>query len=219
MRAQNIRNSTSFLSEHSVEYLLVYNFTRILSLEYKCVVPIYFWATREGTALAASGVEPCNVRLVTVFARRPKVQNSKSTAILMKVNSSLLRAGALGLEFGSPVFAGVPLATGLLQFTMYTPCTWFHLDNPNPSNEDVYVRLDVNGKRCNSSSDNIGLVRGPLTDKELLNAVKNNTRIMTWDVAVQAMRTIRSLGEGERFFLSGYHPFYLVIPEVAGDAV
>lgn len=213
MEQQRSQTPRSFLSEHSAEYVLAPNIAKVLSAAYKAAIPLYYWTTREGASLAAAEMGGQNVRLVTAFARRPKVCKAEAKEILMKVNASLLQASTIACQLGSPVFAGVPLAAGLLQFNANTPCTWFHLGEPGTSNEDVYVRMDIEGNRLGGARDNSDLVKGPLTDKEMLNAVKSCTRAMPWDIAVRAMRDIRSFGNDGRWFMSGYRPFFLVIPE------
>jgi hypothetical protein len=96
------------------------------------------------------------------------VCKAEGKEISMKVNASLLQASAIACQLGSPVFAGVPLAPGLLQFNANTPCAWFHLGEPGAFNEDVHVRMDVEGKRLGGALDNPDLVKGPLPDSEKL---------------------------------------------------
>jgi len=213
MNRQRSHNQRSFLSEHSAEYVLVPNIAKVLSAAYKITIPLYFWATREGGSIAASDMVAQKVRIVTAFARRPKVHNSGSEEIMMKVNASLLQASALGCQRGSPVLFGVPLAAGLMQFNANTPCAWFHLGDTGPFNADVHVRMDTKGKRLGCSTDNTDLVRGPLTDKEILATVKSSTRAMPWNIAVQTMRGMRSFANNGDWFLGGYRPFFLVIAE------
>lgn len=213
MNRQRSHNPRSFLSEHSAEYVLVPNIAKVLSAAYKAAIPLYYWATREGASLAAAEMGEQSVRIVTAFARRPKVYNAEGKEILMKVNASLLQASAIGGQLGSPVLAGVPLTAGLLQFNVNTQCAWFHLGDTGPFNADVNVRMDTKGKRLGCARDNTDLVKGPLTDKEILNIVKSSTRAMPWDIAVRTMRDIRSFGNDGRWFMSGYRPFFLVIVE------
>lgn len=203
---------TSFISEHSAEFVLVPNLVEILSATYSSIVPIYFWATREGSRIAASGVEPRMVRLVTVFARRPKVQNPNDEMLLVKINARLVQAGELGRRFGSPVFVGVPLATNLLRFHIGTPCAWFYLAGSAHTEEDVYIRLSLKGERQNSHN-NASLVQGVLTHKEILAEVSRNAGPMTWQSAVEVMKNLRHAEGDYGWFMTGYRPFFLIIPE------
>lgn len=139
----------------------------------------------------------------------------------MKINALLLRAGAAGLDVGIPVLAGVPLATGLLQFSIETPCSWFHINGRVPGDQDLEIRISLSGEAQESNSSRPGVV-GPLTADDLLNIVQSEARAMPWNVAVDCIRRVRSSGEiGMRaFFFSGYRPFYLVLPlQPGGEAL
>jgi hypothetical protein len=204
---------TSFISEHTAEYALVRSLVGILSRQFSTIIPVYFWATREGSRIAARGVGQQQVRVIAAYARRPKVGNPEDSIVFMKINALLLQAGAAGLDVGIPVLAGVPLATGLLQFSIETPCSWFHINGRGPGDQDVEIRISLIGATQESNSSRPGVV-GPLTADDLLSIVQTKARAMTWDVAVDCIRRVRSSGEtGMRaFFFSRYRPFYLVLP-------
>lgn len=204
---------TSFISEHTAEYALVHSLVSIFSVEYANVIPMYFWTAREGASMASRSVGERRVRVVTAYARRPKVNDPTDTTVLMKVNSLLLRAGAIGAQTGIPVFTGVPLASGLLQYSLNTPCCWFYISNEYPDDRDINISLDLSGERQGGDSSSSG-VSGPLQADEVLSIVKQHSRLMCWEEAVDCMRRVRSRGEiGMRaFYFSGYRPFYIVLP-------
>jgi hypothetical protein len=204
---------TSFISEHTAEYALVRSLVGILSRQFSTIIPVYFWAAREGSSIAARGMGQQHVRVITAYARRPKVVNPEDSIVLMKINALLLQAGAAGLKVGIPLFAGVPLAAGLLQFSIETPCSWFHINGRVPGDQDVEIRISLSGEVQESNSSRPGVV-GPLTADDLLSIVQSEARVMPWEVAVNCIRRVRSSGEiGMRaFFFSGYRPFYLVVP-------
>jgi len=206
-------NATSFISEHTAEYALVRSLVGVLSRQFSTIIPIYFWATREGSSIAGRGVGQQNVRVITAYARRPKVVNPDDSIVLMKINALLLQAGAAGLDVGIPVLAGVPLASGLLQFNIETPCSWFHINGRVPGDRDVEIRISLSGEAQDSDSSRPGVL-GPLTADDLLSIVQSEARAMPWDVAVDCI----SSGEGGigGFFFSGYRPFYLVLPVQPG---
>jgi len=205
---------TSFISEHTAEYALVHDLVAILSMKYANVVPMYFWTTREGATMALRSVGDCRVRIITAYARRPKVCSPTDTIIFMKVNSLLLQAGAMGVQTGIPVFTGVPLATGLLQYSINTPCCWFHIQDEYPDGRDINITISLSGKRQEDDSDSSGII-GPLKAKDILSLVKKHARLMCWEEAVDCMRRIRCGGEIRMgaFYFSDYRPFYLVLPE------
>jgi hypothetical protein len=200
----------SFLCEHSVEYVLVHDIVKRLSLEYDRIIPIYFWVNREGTSIASKGIGRNSVRIITVYARRPKVKGPHDTSILMKINNQLFKAAELASSLGSPVLAGIPLTTNLLQFNMSTLCSWFQLQISANRREDVEIQLALDGTLIDHNNISPA-VNGPLTTENILSIIKTNTHSMSWGKAVNSMRIIR---DNERYtrFMSGYRPFYLVIP-------
>jgi hypothetical protein len=206
-------NPTSFISEHTAEYPLMHSLVGILSRQFSTIIPIYFWATREGSRIAAEGIGRQPVCVVTAYPRRPKIVNPEDSILLMKINAELLHAGSAGLDVGIPVFAGVPLASGLLQFSIDTPCSWFHQEGSSAEDHDLHILVSLTGETHEPSSSRPGVI-GPLTTEGLLRVVQSAARKMSWDVAVESIRRIRSSGEiGTRgFFFSGYRPFYLVMP-------
>ena len=204
---------TSFISEHTAEYPLVHSLVGILSRQFSTIIPIYFWATREGSRIAAEGMGRRHVRVVTAYPRRPKVVNPEDSILLLKINAELLLAGSAGLDLGIPVLAGVPLASGLLQFSIETTCSWFHIKGSSAGDHDLEILVSLTGEAQEPSSSRPGVI-GPLTSEDLLSIVQSGAREMPWDVAVESIRRVRSSGEiGTRgFFFSGYRPFYLVMP-------
>jgi len=212
MRQQDPYSATSFISEHSAEYILVPNLATVLSQKYPQVIPIYFWTSREGGRLAASSIGPLRVRLITAFARRPKAHSPDDKVLFLKINSSLLQAAKKGAQLGSPVFAGVPLATGLLQYNIGTPCAWFSLAGKPPVEADFLIDLRLNGE-AQSFPDKAGIISGPMSSGEILAEVKNKATLMSWQDAVHAMKTLRKSERDYGWFMTGYRPFFLIIPE------
>jgi hypothetical protein len=216
--AVGVSRPVSFLSEHSCEYVLVGDLARVLSAEYSRICPIFFWATREGTEATAMGVGSEPVRIITAFARRPKIGGHSKGTVLMKINLELFGAAAQGALGGCPVLAGVPLATGLLQFTLSTRCAWFHLrPQSTEASVDVEIQLDLDGQpRASSGSKNC--VAGPLLPEDILRLVKSDARPLSWEEATRCIRAVRSCGypRSHWFFTPGYRPFHLIVP--LGDA-
>lgn len=202
----------SYISEHSAEYALVPNLAAILSKKYSAVVPIYFWATREGGSLAEACVGPHRVRLVAAYARRPKVESPGSKLLRMKINAPLFRSAELGRNLGVPVLAGVPLATELLRFCVTTPCAWFLLNDRFNMGADVIVTLDRSGQ-IQDGQEERRLVRGPLSEAEILGEIAGKAVLMEWGDAVQAIRALRKSEKDYGWFVSGYRPFFLIIPD------
>ena len=72
MSAKKQEQPVSFMSEHTVEYALVPKMIGILAPQFPRVIPIYFWATREGSRISRLCDVSGKVRVIAVFPRRPQ---------------------------------------------------------------------------------------------------------------------------------------------------
>jgi len=205
--------ATSFVNEHSVEYVLVNHLVAMLSQEHRSLIPIFFWKTREGSRTATQGMLGQHVRLLTVFARRPKVLQPFAQTVLMKVNSTLFDAAGAATDYGSPVLAGIPRSSSLLNFTFDVACSWFRLlPGHCGANADVEISVSVDGS---VTTGVVAPVEGPLDTREILRIARLDATSMSWDKAVEAIIEIRrsSTTDGYwRFRGTGYRPFFLLIP-------
>lgn len=201
----------SFVNERSVEYILASNLADELSAEYGTVVPIFFWKTREGSKAAAEGMIGRGVRLLTVFARRPKIFHPDDLAVIMKVNRMLFRAADASYEVGSPVFVGIPLASSLLQLTMQAHCLWFRLPLTNGVVGDMEFTIPVDGSLATGS---VPPLEGPLDTLEIFEAARAG-RAMLWHDVVVAMGNIRDSSSNSGHWLLGgggcYRPFFILL--------
>lgn len=200
---------TSFISEHSAEYILVANLTETLTPHFN-VIPIYFLSTREGSIISRECGPSQVVKVVSVFARRPKVGFPGQPIIQVKFNESILQTTGLSLSLGIPTFAGVPLASSIFDLRLDLNCAWFELKSGAC---DVVYELSVKGELISPKSP---LIEGPLSEDELVRSIKA-TDSMNWKNAVEALRTIRRgatwpahLGH---MFGGVYHPFTLLLLE------
>ena len=119
-----MKRLTSFMSEHTAEYVLVPNIVRQLSAHFCDIIPMYFWSTREGNRTADEFMSARPARILTVFPRRPKVSETVEERITMKVNQELIGYTRVSLSVMIPVFAGVPLVSSLLALRIESPCSW-----------------------------------------------------------------------------------------------
>lgn len=141
--------ATSFISEHSVEYILVANLTETLTTHFNRAIPIYFLSTREGSIISRECGPSQVVKVVSVFARRPKVNFAGQSVIEIKFNESILRTTKLSLSFGIPTFAAVPLASSIFDLRLDLDCAWFELRS---GDTDVVYELSVNGELLSPKS-------------------------------------------------------------------
>lgn len=193
-----------FISEHTAEYALVPELLTILRSRYSLVIPIYYLATREGTAASVQGLEGCPVRLLTVFPRRPKVSPRDPTRIWMKLNAQILSYAKRSWQDRLPVIAGMPLARALRDLRSECECAWIDISCIDEGAADdtfpIPALRDHSGRwRRIDSKDILRLVAvTPETD---------------WETLSDTMRTIRSdsriVNAGP--FGAAYRPFYILI--------
>jgi hypothetical protein len=203
---------TAFLSEHTAEYVLVPSIVSILSRQFTKVIPLYFWSTREGSKVSRGCDLSQPMRLINVFARRPKVETPHQPTMEVKFNSTLFDAASHSIDAGIPVFAGVPLVSSLMKFNLDTHCAWFSISGAD--SPDVYYQLTLEGE-VDWKSDQCSAVTGPLHENEIIEVTLEYSREMFWSEAIENLRLIRRVArqaDGYRsMFGGGYHPFSVLL--------
>ncbi len=198
----------SFISEHSAEYILVPKLVSILEQHFSKVIPIYFWTTREGSLIARACQPPQNVKIIRVFARRPKINIPNQKSIEVKFNQSLFAHTEFVTSLGIPTFAGVPLASSILDLSSNTECAWFELTKPE---EGIIYELSLTAEIIQQSSIS-SAIEGPLTELLLIDKIVGKAHLMEWYKALDNLKLLRSLvGSGFWFGNGGYRPFYILL--------
>jgi hypothetical protein len=204
----------SFMSEHTAEYVLVNDLVRRLSPAFPDLLPIFFWATREGNRTAIESMRHFNLRLLTCFARRPKVSPSLNEHILMKVNPELTQYHQAFTRLGIPVLAGLPMIRSLSSLRLTSICNWFSLgDFECVDQEEFYVVVAQDGTATLFESDD--KLAAPLTTMRIENLVRESPKL-SWEEAVSHLRDVRRtvLDNTQRFvFFGAYRPFILAVLE------
>jgi len=207
----------SFMSEHTAEYVLVNDLVRRLAPAFPEAIPIFFWSTREGNLTAVESMSTLTFRVVTCFARRPKIESLDADSILMKVNRELLDYCRASADVGIPVLAGLPIVKSLHLLRLTSPCNWFDLATFNGLDGEFYVEINLNGKIA--ARPRSIRVRA-LNDREMKKVIEGS-KILTWDCAVEGFRAIRRTMSSHSgmpgafsfpFFFGGYKPFHIVLP-------
>lgn len=210
---------SSFMSEHTAEYVLVNNIVGRLSPTFPNIIPLFFWMTREGNNTAIASMHGLHLRLVVCFARRPKVDWAAPNCLLMKINSELIDYRKACAPHNIPVLAGVPMIKSLSSLRLHSTCNWFDLASFDSVRREVYVEVDSNGA---STLGNSGLrIATPLTNSDFEELIRRSP-LMTWDHAVECLRharrtvrdlSINSYGYAPFPFGGGYKPFLLLVVE------
>jgi hypothetical protein len=195
---------SSFISEHTAEFLLVPQFIHALENRFSEIIPIYFWRTREGSNIAKASFRFRSVKLVAMYPRRPKIASIREEIFEIKFNQILFTRCQHLVGLGIPVFAGVPNAFSIEQLTSQCPCIWFQI-KPSGS-ESIYRAQDDEI----IDDDNIQQIEPPL----ISNIVATEAVSRSWEDALSVMVGM-SLQSGVRGLFMGdnYKPVYFILPD------
>lgn len=202
----------SFISEHSAEYLLVPKLCAILEPDFSSTLPIYYWATREGSRLSLESRFDALIQIVACFARRPKVSYAGQDCILVKFNEMLFEYATAASGNGIPVLAGVPLVSSLSQLTSNRESAWFEIVGEDHKLDDAWCRLAIPDGTIIDKSDPSHVI-GPLTPDQLRKLVNEQAELMLWSDAAELIRRLRRMkrGWGPYSWMGNYHPFHLLL--------
>jgi hypothetical protein len=203
--------SESFMSEYTAEFILVPQFIDILLKKYKQISPLYFWNSREGSNLAKTHFENKTLRVIAMYARRPKI-SAESGTIKMKINDELYQKSAYLEDNGIPVFTGIPLVTSLEDFNYSARCAWVYLQSKHPIEHLQFIIQEKN--RTTKQ------YRG-LTPENILEIIESRSRPMKWIKAVEVIKNnnykIKSRKNNSSFlrglFGERYKPVYFIAIE------
>ena len=208
---------TSFMSEHTAEYVLVNDLVRRLTPAFSNLIPIFFWATREGNHFTLESMDCQNLRLVTCFARRPKVDPAAPSSLFMKINRELINYRHACASINIPVLVGLPIVKSLSALRLNSPCNWFDLAKFDYADEgECYVTISSDGLLSTPPAPTFS---GPLTNPQIEELV-NRSPIVSWSRAVDHIRDLRQMVSQQalesngywRFpFIGGYKPFFLLV--------
>lgn len=203
--------SKAFISEHSAEYILIPKLVAAMAQHFSKVIPIYFLSNREGSIISRRCDSHQSVRILSIFARRPKIETPNQSNIEVKFNESLFDIAQLSAPLGIPTFAGVPLVSSIMDFGFDAPCALFELSG---FSGDVHYTISLDGNVLSKSRQS-SAVEGPLGEHDLVKRVLRKSRYMNWDEAIESLRTIRRGAQPHDNFWfrfgGGYHPFNLIL--------
>ncbi|QXO16994.1 hypothetical protein [Vibrio ostreae] len=126
--------TTSYISEHTAEYVLVPEMKSVLEQEFSVVLPIFPWLTREFSKVGKSTHGFSSFRVLALFPRRPKISNSD---IYLTINSELSACNQHAKMHGITVVAGCPIARNLRELASCRECVWLRIDSHYDYLKDV----------------------------------------------------------------------------------
>ena len=128
---------SSYFSERTVEYSIVPPLVDYLTGRFGNAVPMFFWRSREGNSCSAKRHADAIVRVLAVFARRPK-ESRREGELFGKLNGVLHEFAESAVPVGIPCFVGFPFAETLFDLGR-SPTFWF----PIPPDRDGDFRFSV----------------------------------------------------------------------------
>jgi hypothetical protein len=199
---------SSFINERSAEMILVPNIINTLAAHHFRVTPIFYWATREGGNMSKECFVDTPVKLLALYARRPKVIYPGMNRIFVRLNDLLFARAEIFRSKGIFAFAGVPLANNLDSLLLSAPCIYFSLENV--CNEDlIEIGLDEEKKP-------VAVFRNQVGTDEIVSRIEK-LPLMDWRQALKLIdETRRSDYRGfHHHGLYGdlYKPVYLIVRE------
>lgn len=200
----------SFLSEHTIEFVIVPRLRSILARRLGSAMPVYFWKTREGNSLSNNIHKNEFVYVLAMFPRRPKLKSPNEKTLWAKINHELFEFAQASSSAGIPAIAGLPLARSLPELWKNREPMWIALASEYP--EDVVFEVDVVNRNVLSVLPE-GQKLKIITEDDISILVEEKANVMTWseaDAVINMLRTEQYRDDFSRrfFFFSRYKPVY-----------
>jgi len=195
------KNPTSFINEHTASYILIPRLKTILHQNYRKVIPLYYWATREGSNRSLNTMIGVEFSVLALYSRRPKLSSGPTENISVKLNKSLFESARIFSNFGISVLAGSPLVRSICQLDSDANCVWFKVQN---STDDLIICCDNSDFRRHELH---------IEESRIVNFIEHNSKIIDLQKLKLATDEMRSLpGASFSFFSgSGYKPIYFLL--------
>jgi hypothetical protein len=208
------KNSTSFMNERSLEYVVVPELIKILSVNGNLVAPIFFWKSREGEARSASAHNGRIVRVIALFARRPKI-NEDPNIVIGKINWQLINFAIEANSFGIPSVAAFCAGRSLFEIDP-ARAHWIALWGKKEV-EDIHFYQHTHEKSQSLLRDD-GTSIATISKATLAQSLFAASEPMSFTTAIHRMDALRPFLTNNPYyfnsFLSGaYKPVYLLIEE------
>ncbi len=199
---------SSFFGERTAEYALVPLLQRALVREFGWAIPMSYWRTREGNRTSAEMHKGLSVRILAMFARRPKVTPS-DTILAGKVNWELFRFASFARELGVPTIAGYPAVKSVIELHSDPRVFWLHIEGLRA--DEFFIDLS---SREQPLIDMYGNPVPTMSVDEIAEYIRTRAQTFKWDEAMQCIHRLRTEPDGHYVspWSSGYKPAYMLIP-------
>lgn len=184
--------ATSFISEHSAEFVIVPKMKALLEKRFSIVVPIFPWLSREFGNRAKSAHGFSGFHVLALFPRRPKISDEGD--VLVTINGELSVYKEIALKHGITVLAGCPNANNLRGLATCDECAWIDVDGYYNYLQNINC---LDGKR--------------LTDEEVIASVSKG-EVHTMESLEKFIRETCYVLPAS-FFGMRYKPVYFLVEE------
>lgn len=204
-------SATSYIGEHTAEFVLIPPLKKILHRRFESVTPIFPWMTREGSNISFELHGNDEFRLLGLYPRRPKLLSANHPSIFIKINEQILFGAKTGLEFGIPIIGGCPIASDFWELGNDPSCLWINLESDTLASFEIKVESNDSSYLIKTHSECVFR-----TDEELLEQIDNTAKIVDLRMTLDAIKAIKmqSRGLGGYFpmaFMGGYKPVYFLL--------
>jgi biopolymer transport protein ExbD len=200
-----MKEYSSFLSEHTTEFVLVPKLTKILKQKFEIVIPIFPWMTREGNNFSRSIHKNDKFLIVGLYPKRPKL-NLTGNEFQIKINKEFLNGAKAASKINIPMIVGCPLAENLWDLDDNAKCIWIKLTDK--TNNFYYVEYE--DKKLHKykilQTDEV------LNEKEdILKFVINGSKEFDYGKLILAMQTIKANSTVYFMGFGTYKPVYFLL--------
>jgi hypothetical protein len=202
-----MKEYSSFMSEHTAEFVLIPKLIDILRRKFEVVIPIFPWATREGNNFSKMIHEKDKFRILGLYPRRPKL-NLHDHKTLIKINREFFDGANEASKINIPMIAGCPLARNLWELNEDTKCIWIKLTNRT---KDYYI-IEYNDEILPELKilQNEEVLKN---NDDLLEFVIDKSKNQDFEFLIQAIRIIKSHGYTRFMGIGSYKPVYFLLKD------
>lgn len=202
---------SSFFSERTAEYSILPPLVGHLAGRFGRAVPMFLWSNREGNTTSGRIHEGVEVRVLAVFARRPKVTKDPEV-VGGKLNAELMEFAADAATCGIPCVAGFPAVGRLVDMCGDFKTHWFLV--PTRGAGDSTFTVNTSSPDAEPQWES-GRPIDVLSLGQVADLVEDGSSPRPWAAAMDAIersRVKRAYGMFGPYGGNPYRPVYVMIP-------
>ncbi|TAA10881.1 hypothetical protein EA659_05780 [Pseudoxanthomonas winnipegensis] len=199
------------MNERSLEYLIIPELMHAFAPHCKSIVPIFFWKNREGGKISSAVHSNRQVRIIAVFARRPKLRDG-FTIVEGKINHEITRFARKARSYGISTIAGFCAARSLFNLRAEA-IHWISLMEEDPEKDILFFEETNTRKLLKYDGSSMSTFSTETVATRLLSEANK----MPFNQGITLMSDLRHELSDYQFFMGGfgssYKPVYLLIEQ------